>query len=121
MTAEEEQVGDRSLAAILSTATETKCFKGVVAFVDVRTTDGEDASPIFVEMLKSLGARVSRLQMRWRHSADCQVLTRPTENVTHIVYKSGRPTTLAWYRKQDEDERPKVVGISWVTRSMCSD
>ena len=59
MTHEEEQVGDRSLAAILSTTTETKCFKGVVAFVDVRTADGEDASPIFVEMLKSLGARVN--------------------------------------------------------------
>lgn len=47
------------MAAILSTTTETKCFKGVVAFVDVRTADGEDASPIFVEMLKSLGARVN--------------------------------------------------------------
>lgn len=33
------------------------------------------------------------------------------------MYKSGRPTTLAWYRKQEEEERPKVVGISWVTRS----
>lgn len=40
-----------------------------------------------------------------------------TENVTHIIYKSGKPTTLAWYRKQDEDERPHIVGISWVTRS----
>jgi len=59
MAPEEEQAGDRSLAAILLNTTENKCFKGVVAFVDVRTADGEDASPIFVEMLKSLGARVS--------------------------------------------------------------
>lgn len=33
------------------------------------------------------------------------------------MYKSGKPQTLAWYRKQEEDERPHVVGISWVTRS----
>jgi hypothetical protein len=30
----------------------------VVAFVDVRTTDGDDASQVFVDMLRTLGARV---------------------------------------------------------------
>lgn len=37
--------------------------------------------------------------------------------MTHIIYKSGRSTTLSWYRKQEADDRPHIVGISWVTKS----
>ena len=48
--------------------------------------------------------------------ADEQVLSRCTDSLTHIIYKSGKPTTLSWWRKQDEDVRPHIVGISWVTR-----
>jgi hypothetical protein len=44
------------------------------------------------------------------------VLGRPTESCTHIIYKAGKPSTLAWYRKQ-EDPKPFIVGISWVTKS----
>jgi len=44
------------------------------------------------------------------------VLTRLTESVTHVIYKSGRPTTLQWYRKQ-EDPKPHIVGIGWITGS----
>jgi hypothetical protein len=33
-------------------------LKGVVAFVDARTQEGDDASSVFVEMLKLLGAKV---------------------------------------------------------------
>lgn len=36
--------------------------------------------------------------------------------MTHLVFKSGRQSTIAWYHKQDEP-RPFVVGISWITRS----
>lgn len=43
-----------------------------------------------------------------------KVLSRLTENVTHIIYKSGRPTTLSFWRKQDP--RPHIVGISWVLK-----
>lgn len=43
------------------------------------------------------------------------MLSRPTENCTHIVYKSGRPNTLSWWRKQEDP--PHIVGISWVTKS----
>lgn len=35
------------------------CLQGVVAFVDVRTAEGDDSGMIFVDMLKDLGARVS--------------------------------------------------------------
>ena len=54
-----EHAGDRTLADLVNSTSGTKCLKGVVAFVDVRTADGDDASPIFADMLRSLGARVS--------------------------------------------------------------
>lgn len=44
------------------------------------------------------------------------MLNRPN-NVTHVIYKSGRPSTLSFYRRLKEDKRPHIVGISWVTRS----
>ena len=46
-----------------------------------------------------------------------QVISRLTDNVTHVIYKSGRQTTLTWWRRQDLDDRPYIVGISWVTKS----
>ena len=58
----EDQAGDRSLAAIMHCTAGSRCLKGVVAYVDVHSSDGDDASPIFAEMLKSLGARVSEKQ-----------------------------------------------------------
>lgn len=27
------------------------------------------------------------------------MLARPSDSVTHIIYKSGKPSTLTWYRK----------------------
>lgn len=44
------------------------------------------------------------------------MISRLTENVTHIVYKSGKSTTLSSWRKMDEDERPFIVGIGWITK-----
>jgi hypothetical protein len=34
------------------------CLKGVIAFVDVRTAEGDDAGSVFIEMLKTCGAKV---------------------------------------------------------------
>jgi len=44
-----------------------------------------------------------------------QVLAKASESCTHIVYKSGKSSTVAWHRRQ-EDPKPYMVGISWVTR-----
>ncbi|RSH90643.1 hypothetical protein EHS25_001248 [Saitozyma podzolica] len=96
----DDAANDKSLAALMSSTSGGTCLKGVVAFVDVFTADGTDSSAVFVDMLRSLGARV---------------LSRPTDSVTHIIFKSGRPNTLAWYRKQSDP--PHMVGISWVTKS----
>lgn len=81
------------------TAKKTRFLRGLTVLVDVRDQDGQDASACWVEMLKGAGAKV---------------LVRFGERkLTHIVYKSGRPSTLHSYRAL-EDPKPHVVGISWV-------
>ncbi|KAG8807617.1 hypothetical protein FRC18_005438 [Serendipita sp. 400] len=73
-------------------------LKDCVIFVDVRTEDGEDAGSLFVDMLRGLGAKI---------------LSRMGGSLTHIVYKSGLPSTLTKYRTI-MDPKPAVVGIGWV-------
>ncbi|WWD22340.1 hypothetical protein CI109_106831 [Kwoniella shandongensis] len=96
-----EHVADQSIAALLCSTSGGRCLKGVVAFVDVRTSEGTDSGKVFTDILKGLGAKV---------------LTRPTESCTHIVYKSGKQATLNWFRRQD-DPKPFIVGIKWVMES----
>ncbi|SPO46877.1 uncharacterized protein PSANT_04563 [Moesziomyces antarcticus] len=78
---------------------KARFLRGLTVLVDVRDQDGEDASGRWVEMLKNAGAKV--------------MLRFPERKLTHIVYKSGRPSTLHSYRALD-DPKPHVVGISWV-------
>ena len=40
------------------------CLKGVIAFVDVRTAEGDDAGSVFIEMLKTCGAKVNEAARR---------------------------------------------------------
>ncbi|TYJ54247.1 hypothetical protein B9479_005092 [Cryptococcus floricola] len=94
-------LGDQSIAGMLAEG-GARCFKGVVAFVDVRTSDGSDSAQVFANILRGAGAKV---------------LTRPGSTCTHIIYRSGREATLNWYRRQDEEDRPKLVGIKWVMDS----
>lgn len=99
MTSDEGDVADKSLAGLLCSTSGEGCLKGVRAFVDVHTEDGADSSGVFIDMLKSLGARV---------------FSRPTETCTHIIYKSGKGSTLTWYRKQEE--KPHIVSVRWVMK-----
>ncbi|KDN45091.1 hypothetical protein K437DRAFT_216178, partial [Tilletiaria anomala UBC 951] len=78
-------------------------LRGLAILVDVRDLDGTDASSTWVEMLKSAGAKVVlRLGSSDRH-------------LTHIVYKSGKPSTLHAFRAQPEP-KPFVVGVQWVVK-----
>ena len=54
-----------------------------------------------MDILRSLGARI---------------LTRPTDNTTHIIFKGGRPATLHRYRAYEQDRRPHLVGVGWIVR-----
>ncbi len=85
-------------------AKKARFLRGLTVLVDVRDQDGEDASACWVEMLKSAGAKV--------------MLRFGERKLTHIVYKSGRPSTLHSYRALDDHNKPHVVGISWVVACM---
>ncbi|PWN93045.1 hypothetical protein FA10DRAFT_257422 [Acaromyces ingoldii] len=76
-------------------------LRGLVILVDVREQDGDDASSTWVEMLRSMGAKV---------------MVRASERrLSHIVFKSGKPATLHHFRAQP-DPKPLVVGVNWVLR-----
>ncbi|KAJ3805438.1 hypothetical protein F5876DRAFT_27924, partial [Lentinula aff. lateritia] len=68
-------------------------------YVDVRLSDGENTSPLFIDIAKSLGAKVVR-SVR----SEC----------SHIVYTSGRQTTVEQYLALDEERRPIAVGAAWL-------
>ncbi|KAM0790809.1 hypothetical protein ACM66B_004655 [Microbotryomycetes sp. NB124-2] len=94
-----------STSSSSTTTAKSLVLKGVIAFVDVRTGEGDDAGMLFVDMLKSMGARVT---------------TRPTPTLTHVVWKSGKP--LSKYLgsgsagSSSAQRAPKIVGIGWVVR-----
>lgn len=85
---------------LVDNSQQTAVLKGVVAFVDVHSAEGTDGSAPFIDMLKLSGARV---------------LKRASESCTHIIYKDGKPSTAAFWRRLPESKRPEVVGIRWVT------
>lgn len=100
-----------SLEALITSRQGSGCLRGITAFVDVRTEDGDDTSMLYVDLLKQCGARVSSAL----GLTDDQVLVRPSESCTHIVYKAGKPSTLTWIRKQ-KDPKPYIVGAGWVMK-----
>lgn len=51
----------------------------VVAYLDIRTDEGDDASATFKVMISKLGAKVVK---------------QPSRTVTHIIYKKGSPKTM---------------------------
>lgn len=81
-------------------------LRGAVVYVDVRTSDGSDASEFFVELLNEMGARCVK---RWDWS--------PAEDsarvgITHVVYKDGGKRTLEKVR--EAGGVVQCVGASWV-------
>lgn len=46
-----------------------------------------------------------------------QVLQKPSESVTHIIYKMGGKGTVQWYFRQPAESRPLIVGTTWITKS----
>jgi hypothetical protein len=97
-------------------------LQGAVVFVDVHTTEGADASGIFVELLTQMGARCVR-QWNWNPRASMAAGEVETENVaaggvagkvgiTHVVYKDGGKRTLEKVR--DAGGVVRCVGVGWV-------
>ena len=97
-------------------------LQGAVVFVDVHTSEGADASGIFVELLTQMGARCVK-QWSWNPRASMgsslnddtsQVASPDTTKVgiTHVVYKDGGKRTLEKVRSSNGVVL--CVGVGWV-------
>lgn len=97
-------------------------LQGAVVFVDVHTSEGADASGIFVELLTQMGARCVK-QWSWnpRASMGSSLNDNPIQaaspdttkvGITHVVYKDGGKRTLEKVRSSAGVVL--CVGVGWV-------
>jgi len=88
-------------------------LRGAVVFVDVHTTEGADASGVFMELLTQMGARC-RKTWDWNPSSPSSNADASSNKVgiTHIVYKDGGKRTLEKVRQTNG--LVHCVGVSWV-------
>jgi hypothetical protein len=99
-----------------SISTEQKALHGAVVHVDVHTTEGEDASGIFVELLQQMGARCVK-SWSWNPRSSLSPVddVEPKDlrvGITHVVYKDGGLRTLEKVKKAAG--LVKCVGVGWV-------
>jgi hypothetical protein len=85
-------------------------LRGAVVFVDVHTSEGADASGIFVELLAQMGARCVKT-WAWNPSSPPQD-GGSRIGITHVVYKDGGKRTLEKVR--ESGGVVQCVGVSWV-------
>ncbi|KAL8762476.1 MAG: hypothetical protein Q9184_001511 [Pyrenodesmia sp. 2 TL-2023] len=101
-------------------------LKGAVVYVDVHTTEGADASGIFVDLLTQMGARCVK-QWHWnpQGSLSSTAGDSPKQDsfgepstpggrigITHVVYKDGGIRTLEKVR--EAKGAVLCVGVGWV-------
>ncbi|KAI4174871.1 MAG: hypothetical protein LQ346_008166 [Caloplaca aetnensis] len=101
-------------------------LKGAVVYVDVHTTEGADASGIFVDLLTQMGARCIK---QWHWNPQCSISSivgdSPKQDsfqeagisggkvgITHVVYKDGGKRTLEKVR--EAKGAVLCVGVGWV-------
>ncbi|UNI23669.1 hypothetical protein JDV02_009475 [Purpureocillium takamizusanense] len=84
-------------------------LRGAVVFVDVHTTEGADASGIFVELLSQMGARCIK---SWHWNPSGESCSSARVGITHVVYKDGGKRTLEKVRESNGIVH--CVGVSWV-------
>ncbi|KAJ5675506.1 hypothetical protein N7462_008403 [Penicillium macrosclerotiorum] len=93
-----------------------QALRGAVVHVDVHTTEGEDASGIFLELLQQMGARCVK---SWSWNPRCSLSPvdgeEPKESrvgITHVVYKDGGLRTLE--KVKHAGGLVKCVGVGWI-------
>lgn len=93
-------------------------LEGAVVYADVHTTEGEDASGIFVELLQQMGAKCIR-NWSWNPRASLLPEGNATAQqidgklgITHVVFKDGGVRTLEKVRYAGG--LVKCVGVGWV-------
>ncbi|KAJ5280830.1 hypothetical protein N7478_006202 [Penicillium angulare] len=95
-----------------------QALRGAVVYVDVHTTEGEDASGIFIELLQQMGARCFK-SWSWNPRASMSPVdgvdplqTIGKVGITHVVYKDGGLRTLE--KVKHAGGLVKCVGVGWV-------
>ena len=93
-------------------------LSGAVVYVDVHTSEGADASGIFIELLTEMSAKCVK-SWSWNPRASIGgpqgeegVDHSKRVGITHVVYKDGGKRTLEKVR--DAGEVVKCVGVGWV-------
>ena len=82
-------------------------LNGAVVFVDVHTTEGADASGLFIELLTQMGARCVKT-WNWNGNKD----EGSKIGITHVVFKDGGRRTLE--KAKDTGGVISCVGVGWV-------
>jgi hypothetical protein len=82
-------------------------LKGAVVFVDVHTTEGADASGLFIELLTQMGARCVK---RWDWNGTKHDGSKI--GITHVVFKDGGRRTLE--KARETGGVISCVGVGWV-------
>ena len=88
---------------------------GAVIYVEVHTSEGADASEVYIDLLSQMGAKCVR-DWRWNprasvHGGD-DLAAASKIGVTHVVYKDGGKRTLEKVR--DAKGEVWCVGVRWV-------
>ncbi|KAH9894619.1 hypothetical protein F4778DRAFT_747697 [Xylariomycetidae sp. FL2044] len=82
-------------------------LRGAVVFVDVHTSEGADASIVFVELLNQMGARCVKT---WTWNGGEPSASKI--GITHVVYKDGGKRTMEKVR--ESAGVVQCVGVGWV-------
>ncbi|KAM3502190.1 hypothetical protein MY10362_005015 [Beauveria mimosiformis] len=93
-------------------STDSGLLRGAVVFVDVHTSEGADASLIFVDLLTQMGAKCVK---SWSWNPDSASNSESSCNrigITHVVFKDGGKRTMEKVRRSNGVVQ--CVGVSWV-------
>lgn len=94
----------------------SQVLQGAIVHVDVHTTEGEDASGIFIELLQQMGARCVK-NWAWNPRSslspvDGAEAKEGRVGISHVVFKDGGVRTLEKVRQAGG--LVKCVGVGWV-------
>ncbi|RMZ82826.1 hypothetical protein DV737_g1863, partial [Chaetothyriales sp. CBS 132003] len=87
---------------------------GTVVYVEVHTSEGADASGVYIDLLTQMGAKCVR-EWRWNPRASLNAEDASAAfkvGITHVVYKDGGKRTLEKVR--DAMGEVLCVGVRWV-------
>lgn len=86
-------------------------LRGAVVFVDVHTSEGADASSVFVDLLTQMGARCVKT-WSWNPNTSSDNGADSRVGITHVVFKDGGKRTMEKVR--ESRGLVQCVGVTWV-------